>query len=138
MDEQINSITEVPMNDRCINKTKPYDWYGLQIRLKKADPRPAVLTFRVFSLYPITGASSILYVSEMEGDVGTDPLLKRFKQVLKSAWLNVTIEPLVFVTFLIVFLSDISTQELYIQKACQVEVEENNITFGCIFCILFR
>jgi len=42
---------------------------------------------------------------------------------LKVIWNNVTIEPLAFITFLIVFLSDISTQELYIQKACQVNLE---------------
>ena len=39
---------------------------------------------------------------------------------LTHVWNNVTIEPLAFITFIIVFLSDISTQELYIQKACQV------------------
>lgn len=42
---------------------------------------------------------------------------------LNIIWNNVTIEPLAFITFLIVFLSDISTQELYIQKACQVNLQ---------------
>jgi len=42
---------------------------------------------------------------------------------LKHVWSNLTIEPLAFLTFLIVFLSDISTQELYIQKACQVNLQ---------------
>jgi len=41
---------------------------------------------------------------------------------MKCVWTGITIEPLAFVTMMIVFLSDISTQELYLQKACQVNL----------------
>ena len=47
--------------------------------------------------------------------------MKRIRDKLQDVWSNITIEPLAFVTMVIVFLSDISTQELYLQKACQVQ-----------------
>ena len=39
---------------------------------------------------------------------------------LKTVWSNITIEPLSFLTYIVIFLSYPVTQELYLQKACQV------------------
>lgn len=39
---------------------------------------------------------------------------------VKRIWKNLTVEPLAFITYIIIFITDVSTKELYIQKACQV------------------
>ena len=39
---------------------------------------------------------------------------------LNTVWNNITIEPLSFLTYIVIFLSYPVTQELYLQKACQV------------------
>ena len=48
---------------------------------------------------------------------------------LKNIWHNLTVEPLAFITYIIIFITDVSTKELYIQKACQV-----NLGYGLGLC----
>ena len=43
-------------------------------------------------------------------------LLGKLKNVLS----NITVEPLTFLVYAIIFLGDAPTKELYLQKACQV------------------
>ena len=44
----------------------------------------------------------------------------KFMGKLTDIWNNISIEPLAFLTYIAIFLSLVPTQELYLQKACQV------------------
>jgi len=50
-----------------------------------------------------------------------DAVVAKVKNVLS----NITVEPLTFLTYMIIFLGDVPTKEIYLQKACQVNLGYN-------------
>ena len=53
-------------------------------------------------------------------------------------WENITVEPLAFLTTLIMALSGIAANDLYLQKACQVSLIFTNLIMKMRKCRLFR